>query len=341
MKSIYKALAGVVLSLGIAGAVAPAQAEPVNIRIGWSTMPGHLIPILYSKPELLKHHGTSYTVEPINFRGSSPQITAMAAGEIDMGAFAALPLYLAVNNAGLDVKLVADIIQDGIEGYNSEAYMVRTDSGIESVEDLRGKRIGTNAIGSASDTAIRAMLQKSGLDPKSDVQFVEVGFPNIPTMMEEEKLDMGTVIQPMAGMLEERGDFKVLFRAKDAVGPSQIVFLAARGDFLEENREQLLDFFEDHVRATRWFRDPANREEAIKIIADFVRQPPENLGHVFTERDYYRDPFMIPNVENLQRGLDLIHELEMVPTRMQLAPDHVDLSFVETAKERLEAEAGN
>jgi hypothetical protein len=50
---------------------------------------------------------------------------------------------------------------------------------------------------------------------------------------------------------------------------------------------------------------------------------------------------MIPNVENLQRGLDLIHELEMVPTRMQLAPDHVDLSFVETAKERLEAEAGN
>jgi sulfonate transport system substrate-binding protein len=341
MKSIYKVLTGVVLSLGIAGAVAPAQADPVNIRIGWSTMPGHLIPILYSKPEILKHYGTSYTVDTINFRGSSPQITAMAAGEIDMGAFAALPLYLAVHNAGLDVKLVADIIQDGIEGYNSEAYMVRTDSGIESVEDLRGKRIGTNAIGSASDTAMRAMLRQNGLDPTRDVQFVEVGFPNIPTMMEEGKLDMGTVIQPMAGMLEERGDFKALFRARDAVGPSQIVFLVARGEFLEANREQLLDFFEDHVRATRWLRDPENREEAIQMIADFVRQPPENLSHVFTERDYYRDPFMIPNVENLQRGLDLIHELEMVPTRMQLAPDHVDLSFVETAKERLEAEAGN
>ncbi len=49
-----------------------AKADPVKIRIGWSTMPGHMIPVLYSKPEILKHYGKSYTVEPIRFRGSSP-----------------------------------------------------------------------------------------------------------------------------------------------------------------------------------------------------------------------------------------------------------------------------
>ena len=341
MKAVFKGMLGVAAVLGVLGSAMAARAEPVNIRIGWSTMPGHLIPVLYSKPEILKHYGKSYTVQPIAFRGSSPQITAMAAREIDMGAFAALPLYLAVNNARLDIKVVADIIQDGIEGYNSEAFMVAADSGIESVKDLKGKRIGTNAIGSASDTAMRAMLKKNGLEDKRDVTVVEVAFPNIPTMIEEGKLDMGTVLQPMAGQLEASGKFKVLFRAKEAVGPSQIVFLAARGDFLEENREQLKDFFEDHVRATRWFRDPQNREEAIKIIADFMKQPPENLGHVFTERDYFRDPFMIPNVENLQSGLDLIHEIGMVPTRLEVAPDHVDLSFVEEAKRRLEAEKSN
>ena len=312
-----------------------ASAEPVKIRIGWSTMPGHLIPILYSKPEILKHLGTSYTVEPINFRGSSPQITAMAAGEIDMGAFAALPLYLAVNNARLDVKVVADIIQDGIEGWNSEAYMVRADSGINSVEDLRGKRFGTNAIGSASDTAARAMLRRAGMDDRNDVTFVEATFGTIPTMMREGKLDAGTVIQPMAGLLESSGEFKVLFRAKDAVGPGQIVFLVARGEFLEQNREALNDFFEDHVRATRWLRDPANRDEALKMIADFMKRPVEDLSHVFTARDYYRDPFMVPNIKNLQRGLDVIHEIGLAPTRMQVAPDHVDLSFVEEARRRI------
>ncbi len=69
-------------AFNLAAAIGPsADAEPVKIRIGWSTMPGHLIPVLYSKPDILRHYGKSYTVEPIRFRGSSPQITAMAAGE--------------------------------------------------------------------------------------------------------------------------------------------------------------------------------------------------------------------------------------------------------------------
>lgn len=336
MRSIIRgALAFAAVAAAVLGGA--ANAEPLKIRIGWSTMPGHLIPVLYSKPEILKHYGRSYTVDPVNFRGSSPQITAMAAGEIDMGAFAALPLYLAINNARLDLKVVADIIQDGIDGWNSEAYMVRADSGINSVADLRGKRIGTNAIGSASDTALRAMLRKSGLNDRNDVTFVEATFGTIPTMMREGKLDAGTVIQPMAGMLEASGEFKVLFRAKDAVGPGQIVFLAARGDFLEKNRNAVMDFFEDHVTATRWLRDPANRDEALKIIADFMQRPVADLSHVFTERDYYRDPFMVPNIENLQRGLDVIHEIGLTPTRMEVAPAHVDLSFVEEAKRRIES----
>ena len=104
--------------MGVAGAVLAAlsplsaQAEPLKIRIGWSTMPGHMIPVLYAKPDILKYYGKSYTVEPILFRGSSPQITAMAAGEIDMAAFSALALNLAVLNARQDVKVLADIIQD-------------------------------------------------------------------------------------------------------------------------------------------------------------------------------------------------------------------------------------
>jgi len=70
-------LAAIVL---LAGAADRARAEePLKIRIGWSTMPGHMIPVLYAKPDILEHYGKSYTVEPILFRGSSPQITAMAA----------------------------------------------------------------------------------------------------------------------------------------------------------------------------------------------------------------------------------------------------------------------
>lgn len=333
MKTLARALGAVLVAAFTA--LPAAAADPVKIRIGWSTMPGHMIPVLYSKPEILKHYGRSYTVEPILFRGSSPQITAMAAGEIDMAAFAPLVLALAATNARLDVKVVADIIQDGVEDYHSETFLVKADGPIKSVADMKGRRVGSNAIGSASDTAIRAMLRKNGLADKRDYTVVEVAFPNIPPMLEEGKIDMGTVLQPMSRQLRDGGGYRALFRAKDAVGPSQLVFLAARGDFLDKNREALKDFFEDHVRAMRWFTAPENRAEAVRIVAGFMKQPPEGLKHLFTKDDYYRDPFLMPNVPNIQSSVDIAKEVGLLPATIQVAPRYVDTSFVEEAKRRI------
>ena len=324
-------------AFGLATAIiSQVHAEPLKIRIGWSTMPGHMIPVLYSKPEILKYYGKSYTVEPIRFRGSSPQITAMAAGEIDMAAFGPLVLALAVNNARLDVKVVADIIQDGVDDYHSETFLVRADSGINTVEDMKGKRIGTNAIGSASDTAIRAMFRSRKMQDKRDFAMVEVNFPNIPAMLDEGKIDLGTVLQPMSDQLLKTGKYKTLFTSKDAMGPSQLVFLTANGKFLNVNRATLMDFFEDHVCSIRWFTDPANRTEAVKIIADFMQQSPDTLTHLFTKNDYYRDPFMFPNVKTLQDSINIAVDLGLAPRGIQVDPDYVDLSFVQEAKKRIE-----
>src|SRR5437762_2641091 len=66
----------------------PARAAPLPIRAGWAVVPAQLTSILFEKKNILTHYGTSYTFEPIRFRGSAPQITALAAGEIDVAAFA-------------------------------------------------------------------------------------------------------------------------------------------------------------------------------------------------------------------------------------------------------------
>jgi len=328
------------LGLAVVGMLAAgagvAAAEPLKVRIGWSTMPGHLIPVLYSKPDILKHYGKSYVVEPVLFRGSSPQITAMAANEIDMAAFSPAVLALAVNNARLDVRAVADIIQDGVDGYHSDTFLVKTDSGINKPEDLRGKRIGTNAIGSSSDTGMRTMLRNKGMSDKKDYTSIEVAFSNMPAMLDEDKIDMGTVLNPASDRMVKSGKYKVLFTVADAVGPSQLVFLAARGDFLDKNKEQLKDFFEDHVRAVRWLMDPKNKKEAMQIIGTFMKQPPENFEYLFTKADYYRDPFMVPNVANIQSMVDASIAAGVLPGKFTVAPKYVDLSFVEEAKQRLQ-----
>ena len=329
-------LAAIVL---LAGAADRARAEePLKIRIGWSTMPGHMIPVLYAKPDILEHYGKSYTVEPILFRGSSPQITAMAARQIDLSAFAPLAMTLAVVNARLDVKAVADIIQDGVPGHHSETFLVAKDSAINTVEDLKGKRIGMNAIGSAADTAMKTMFRRHGLFER-DYSIIEVSFPNIPIMLEEHKIDMGPVLQPFLDEYLATGRYRALFRAKDALGPVQFVFLAGRTEFLEKNRDVLYDFFEDHVRAMRWFADPKNHDEAVRIVATFMNQPVQNLNYVFTDHDYFRDPFLFPNVKGIQSMVDVSHEVGLAPARIEVAPKYVDVSFVEEARRRIEAGA--
>ena len=50
---------------------------------------------------------------------------------------------------------------------------MRKDSGINKVEDLKGKVVGTNAGGSAIDVAMRAMLKKHGLEANRDYTMLE------------------------------------------------------------------------------------------------------------------------------------------------------------------------
>ena len=317
--------------------VLPARADPLNIRVGWSTMPGHMIPVLFSKPEILKHYGKTYTVQPINFRGSSPQITAMAAREVDLVAYSPATLALTVLNAHLDTKVLADMLQDGVPGYHSETFLVRADSGINSVADLKGKKVGTNAVGSASDTAMRAMMKRSGLSDPRDFTSIEAAFPSLPALLDSGKVDMSVALLPQNLEMVRSGKYRLLFSASDAWGQTQLVFLAGRADFVSRNHDAMNDFMEDYVRAWRWFLDPAHHAEAVKIVSDYMKVPEADLQYLFTKDDYFRDPFMHANIPALQNAINVSKDLGVIPNTITVAPRYVDNSFVDEAKKRIEA----
>lgn len=312
----------------------PAVADPVTIRVGWSTMPGHLIPVLFTKPAILKHYGKSYTVQTTLFQGSSPQITAMAAREVDLVAYSPATLALTVLNAKIDVRAVADIIQDGAPGYHSETFLVRADSGIKSIADLKGKKLATNAIGSASDTAMRAALKRNHIESK-DVTTIEAAFPTMHALLDEKKVDMTVILLPELLSMQASGKYTALFTAADGWGRTQFVFLAGRGEFLDQNREVLKDFMEDYVRARRWFVDPPNRAEAVGIIAAFMKADPKTLAYVFTKDDYFRDPYGKPDLAALQSAIDVSAELGVIPGRIEVTPKYADTSFVDEAERRI------
>src|SRR5262249_58551221 len=76
--SIVAALAAVLVS-------APgAHSEPAKIRISWVAVPNNLPPLFMSKPEMMKHAGTNYTVDPIRFPGTPQSVAALASGDLDI-----------------------------------------------------------------------------------------------------------------------------------------------------------------------------------------------------------------------------------------------------------------
>src|SRR5262245_2257134 len=180
-------LLGMAIALGAGAPVALAQ-QPVKIRIAWVVPVANSPTILYEKPAILKHKGKSYEVELVRFQGTPPMITALATNEIDIALLAYSSLALAIQNANLqDLRVIADEAQEGVEGYYSSPFMVRTDSGINKVQDLKGKVLATVGAGAAVDIAMRAMLKKNGLEDKRDYSVVEAGFPNMRAMLADKK----------------------------------------------------------------------------------------------------------------------------------------------------------
>ncbi len=310
-------------------------AEPLDIRLGWAVVPGQLTAILFAEPDLLPHYGKSYTVRLVHFRGSAPQITALAAGELDIAALAFSSFGLAIQNAHMDdLRAIGDLYQDGIDDYYANEYLVRADSPIHSIEDLKGKVLATNGIGGAVDMALRKILRDHGLLDRRDYQIVEVQFPNMAAALQEKKVDLAGMVMPFALAAKKTGKLRTLFTMKDAMGETQTTLMAARESFINAHRGVLVDFFEDWQRAMRWYYDPANRAEALKTIAAATRQPAAAYDDwVFTKRDYYRNPDVIPNLRALQSNLDVQRELGLLALSIDVRK-YADLSLVEAAMAR-------
>jgi NitT/TauT family transport system substrate-binding protein len=328
------------LALGLAVLCASAQsdfAEPLKIRVGWAVVPGQLTSILFVKKDILKHYGTSYTVDLVHFRGSTPQITALAAGELDLAGLAFSSIGLAIQNAHMDdIRVVADLYQDGIGDYYTSEYMVLADGPIKTIEDLRGKVLASNGIGGAIDMAMRKIMLDHGMQEKRDYRIVEVEFPNMLPQLKAKNVDLVGEVTPFSIEAHKDGGVRTLFTLKGAMGPAQTTLLAARAGYIAEHRAALVDFFEDWIRATRWYLDPKNHAEAVKILADFTKQPASVYDDwVFTKKDYYRDPDAKPNLAALQDNLKVQKELGLLDIDIDIGK-YTDLSLVEDAAKRIQ-----
>jgi len=162
----------------------------------------------------------------IKFTAGPPFFSAFQSGSIDVGFMGFQPAVTAIAQ-GIPIKIIA--LEN--DAWGAEGLVVRQDSGIKTLADMRGKTIATKR-GSSADTAIRAGLRKAGLKD-SDVNIVDVDVTALVPAFIKGDIQGGWYWEPWMGLLKRQGG-TVIAVDKDVDVPVGIVWVA-RESWIREN----------------------------------------------------------------------------------------------------------
>jgi ABC-type nitrate/sulfonate/bicarbonate transport system substrate-binding protein len=318
------------LSLALRCAYAAEPSDPLTIHLVAGNPTVEVIGMMTSKKNILPNYGKAYTIEARRVDPCSEAATLLASGAADIavsctGALINTNLKL---HAGL--RVVADVAQNGVDGQNAIWYCVRADSPIKTIQDLKGKTIGTSAYGTWVDLSMRVGMAKAAFDPK-EATVVQLPFSAMESSLREKKIDMMSVTPPFYQIAMAKGGVRVLFTAAQAQGRVQGLSLMARQSFLTENPRRVQAFFDDYYRFLRYALDPKNRDEMIGISTKLLNSPPDVEKTLWnTKDDFYRDPNGLPNIDAMKREMATLKEYNLIPSEVDL-DKWVDLSFIRKA----------
>jgi NitT/TauT family transport system substrate-binding protein len=306
---------------------AAAALPEIRYSTGGGIGPNEMETVIFlpwMRENVLKRHGKDYVLDMTFVRSTAEAGTLMAAGQADIATLATPIFASAVLRGAISggAKIICSIFDDGVQGYAANSFFVLEDSPIKSIADLKGKTVAVNGFGSIVDLPLRILLQKAGLDPKVDVQIVEIAFPAIGAALREKRIDCGSMVLPFMAAEKEKGGVRALARCVDAFpGPYSAIFQSVRSEFLEQQPAAVAAFLEDYVTGLTWLYQPENRAKAIEITAALTKSPAAALDTYFlrADNDYYRDRGGCLKAASLQFVADAM-------LQQGLLAEHVDMA---------------
>jgi NitT/TauT family transport system substrate-binding protein len=238
---------------GCAAVTAPKENRP-PLRVEWTIWEGDYTILIAKEKGFFEKNGVD--VELIFYEAFSGAVTDITVNRIDVGFFALGDLFNAARLG--DVAAVAVYDSGGTSTVVSR-------SEIQSVTDLRGKRIGVS-MNTYNEMFVRHMLTETGVSIK-DVTLVDVPAEEVPTRLADD-LDAGYVWAPYDRAAVEYGH-KVLYSSSSfgSLSPDVIVF---RRDVLEDRPDDVRAFLNAWFEAVEYRL--AHPEESNEIIAKATGQ---------------------------------------------------------------------
>lgn len=194
--------AAAVAALVLIGGHKPALAELRNITIGTNPSGSsyYLIGSGFAKA-FQEELGIRSTAQP--FAGSSVYLPSISIGDITMGLSSTIDSGLAYNGEANYPQPISSLRGIARVWNIPYAFIARADSGIVTVDDLKGKRVMANMPASQALTRINeAIVRSGGLEPADTVYMSSGGLMDGITAVVEGRADAAPVSLTMPALIE-------------------------------------------------------------------------------------------------------------------------------------------
>ncbi len=222
---------------------------------------------------------TGYKISWKKFTGGGDVIRAMASGDVQIGEVGSSPAAAAASQ-GMDVQVFW--ILDDIA--NAEQLIARNGSGVSSVADLKGKKIGVPFVSTAHYQLLFA-LKDAGLDSKS-AQVLNMRPPEIAAAWERGDIDATFVWNPALAKVKENG--KVLTSAGDIAKKGRPTFdaIMVSRSWANQNKDFMVALVKTlaggdaayKAEKAQWTADFAEAKSVAKVSGADVKDVPEALS---------------------------------------------------------------
>ena len=186
-----------------------------------------------------------------------------------------------VDNAVAMVELAkadAIIVTGGDNGYNR----IFVQPEINSLADLRGKTVVVDAPNTAFGLLLYKALKDNGLN-KGDYAVKPVGATTarLEAMTKDKANAMAAVINPPFTFRAREAGLKDMGRATKTIGAYQSDGAFVMRDWAKANSGALVRYISAYVEGRRWALDPANKEEAIALLAERLKLTPQLAAQAY------------------------------------------------------------
>lgn len=280
----------------------PASSSSSVVRVGYQKA-ATILSLLKSKGELEKAlAGSGGSVTWAEFPAGAPMLEAMNAGAIDFGYTGESPPIFA-QAAGTPVRYVAY----DPWGSKAEAIVVRQDSPIQKVEDLKGKKVGV-AKGSNTIYLLASALKSVGLS-FSDITPAYLSPADARAAFEGGNIDAWSIWDPYLAVAETAAGARII---RDATGlaPNRGYYLAAQS-FIEKQPQALKTVLDQVKQVSEFAKN--NPAEVANFLSPSLGIDAAPLEKAERRREYGVLPLTDEVIAKQQEIANTFYEIKLIP----------------------------